>query len=442
MGFRFGCFILIPLSLIQGSALAGDFPAPSSPCAGVTDLITTAGVQIKGRMLPALEPHSERMLSGYKRPSYEIRSGGELVTRPDQLRNLQDDVYVFAIDERGRPAIMSRTPNLRANVDTDPYLGNHLALVDKLKEDAGKPVAIIAAGEIRIVNGRVASITNRSGTFRANNTRAHLDFSVDVLRDHGLRVETAGPSTVIFDYARASEAAHIEAALAGRIHIQNIQRDLAQPDKAKRSYENLLELRKALAEKFPDPETPGYIDVDKALHAFLDPVTKELPKLQIDRDAILDAQYVIGLLQEAGNGPTLTMHKLEMDARQTASGLAMLRKLTPNLPQNIAMHVPRIPPPDISDLYKQILAVDGLSTIEDGIRFLDASAILGRLRSIVPNASNQELAQLRMNIPQVLDYLERGVVGQSDFNRRWIDRQGSVQPSIEFLRELLRQMKK
>lgn len=104
----------------------------------------------------AFDPHDLRV-AGEIMPPKVSQNANEVFKR--------DGVYVYIVDDKGNLVISHRTPDLTKGVsDADQFLGTHRGLYNKLAEKTGD-VAVVSAGEIRVVGGRPISVSTRAGSF-------------------------------------------------------------------------------------------------------------------------------------------------------------------------------------------------------------------------------------------------------------------------------------
>lgn len=181
--------------------------------------------------------------------SYEVLSAGQILRRPDELKNLPDGDYVFLMDAKERTIVSPRTPESVGGANTGRYLVTHRSLAQKLKEIDGREPTIFAAGEFKITNGRVSEINNKSGTYRG--TSQHLNYAADTLKSRwGLRVEEG---TTMRDLSTArADPSHFREKDSSELLLKF--RDT--PD-----FNRLTSLYQRLAEVYP-AKIPGRMDVD------------------------------------------------------------------------------------------------------------------------------------------------------------------------------------
>jgi hypothetical protein len=139
-------------------------------------------------------------------------------------------------------------PDKTLSPDADEILVTHRSLFSKLQESFYD--AIVCAGEINIVNGRINEVNNRSNTFRGQ--KKHLDTGLMFFRTAGFEIEGR---TKLVDFS--DEANHV-----GLPHTTSLERaKIFLEVKGLKSYNRYVEAYRLLYENYPDPNSLGYVDV-------------------------------------------------------------------------------------------------------------------------------------------------------------------------------------
>lgn len=76
----------------------------------------------------------------------------------------RDGTYPLIIDRQLNVVIDHRLPDITVS-KTDPYVGNHRGLLQKLTTVLGESPEVVFAGQLRVNGGRVINIIDQSGTF-------------------------------------------------------------------------------------------------------------------------------------------------------------------------------------------------------------------------------------------------------------------------------------
>lgn len=229
---------------------------------------------------------------------YELLRTGKFATNAEELAFLADGNYLYCIDSHKRIVYSPRT--LRESVSTDAqYLVTHRSLYSFITHTQSAEPDIIAAGEFRIINGRVSQVNNKSGTFKGNQT--HLAFAVSFLKTVGLKIEA---NTDQKDAAEArGNYGHINEMMAAKFEI--LYRDTPE-------YREIMAFHKRLAALFPDPKTPGLYDLEKLLDLTLGAKNSFISKVKsasrLNREVynrLNHAPYLIKWMQTEGFGYTV-----------------------------------------------------------------------------------------------------------------------------------------
>lgn len=112
---------------------------------------------------------------------------------------------------------------------------------------------VYAAGRIIVTNGKISFIDNHSLYLKGGRDKEHLDFAVSALKEAGLKQEK---NTKLMDYEFGQNYGH-------DISLQRCSSQLKlMNDPEKNKYlTKMTSLYAELAEKYPDKEVPGYVDV-------------------------------------------------------------------------------------------------------------------------------------------------------------------------------------
>jgi hypothetical protein len=113
----------------------------------------------------------------------------------------EDGVYAYVMDSRGRVAIVNKTiplPAGEALTERSAYVGSHSGLVAYLNSLGGDLFEIVAAGELRTIDGTVNRVSNASGTYSGG--AEHLKYAQGRFAEMGLAVDG---DTQIVDYAKS-----------------------------------------------------------------------------------------------------------------------------------------------------------------------------------------------------------------------------------------------
>lgn len=186
----------------------------------------------------------------------ELPSCGTLVEPGTQaLKDLPDGTYIYSITQDGRTIFSPIVPDIHVDVSKPDakFLATHRGMIQRLKEvlktDQDPP--IVASGEFEVRSGRVSMFNNQSGTFRGDGR--HLAYADLKLRSQGLRIE--------------ARTRRIDLSKATNLKEPHRNRERTAADIIRYSRDPLTpkvqELFRHLAEKFPDPEHPGYPDLDR-----------------------------------------------------------------------------------------------------------------------------------------------------------------------------------
>jgi len=178
----------------------------------------------------------------------EAKIGGTVLAPGAALPALApNEKYVYVQTSDGRTAIM---PQYLAGAANDGFIGNHPALLARIKEDAkAKGIdsfEIVGAGEIETRNGAIFEVNNGAGSMRG--TKENLDYSLQDLESRGL---ARGPHTYVRDVsANEAEQSH-------PMRKENLQKRRDQiPDALRNRYEQIL---LKLQKRFPAKTHPWEI---------------------------------------------------------------------------------------------------------------------------------------------------------------------------------------
>ncbi|MBL6991524.1 MAG: hypothetical protein ISR65_17195 [Bacteriovoracaceae bacterium] len=124
----------------------------------------------------------------------ELLAVGQVYKLGEHVGPFQNGDYIFLIDHLERLIISPRVPVGQA-ID-GKYLASHLGLLNKLIQidaqvvDKNKATVahtfltkpmVLAAGEFRVINDTIVSLSNRSGSWRGN--QSHLSYALRRLKD-------------------------------------------------------------------------------------------------------------------------------------------------------------------------------------------------------------------------------------------------------------------
>ena len=91
----------------------------------------------------------------------------------------RDGVYVYLLDKKGNLIISHRAPNLSLDASQEAYLATHRGLYNQLLKDLKLPVdskhPIVAAGEMRVIGGKVRTVSDQAGSFHHSITEELLN---------------------------------------------------------------------------------------------------------------------------------------------------------------------------------------------------------------------------------------------------------------------------
>ena len=155
---------------VTGAMMASLNALPFIPAVASKYLARSKNITASNRSLAA----STNPLEKFKAPKkafdpHDLRVAG-VVMPPGKIQNAsdvfqRDGVYVYIVDDKGTLVLSHRTPDLNAGTGVgDQFLGTHRGLFNKLSE-TNADVAVVSAGEIRVVGGRPISVSTRAGSF-------------------------------------------------------------------------------------------------------------------------------------------------------------------------------------------------------------------------------------------------------------------------------------
>lgn len=175
----------------------------------------------------------------------------------ENLAELNDGAHVYLITTKGRVISSPRVPSLTADPDGEIF-ATHRALLEKLKErDPG--AEILAAGEFHVMNGRIAQLNNRAGTFHGGPVQLHL--AEQRLRERGLPIEEG---TQRVDHSSLNE---LSTGSSSRPHEDVLDStrtalEVARNATFQKNRDLIKELYKRLAAHQPNSKKPGYVDIE------------------------------------------------------------------------------------------------------------------------------------------------------------------------------------
>lgn len=137
------------LSRDLGDRVTGVFKVPNKKSESFEigrtgDVITTNSVGV-------LSANSQKVVNKYKA---EMSKG--------------NGDYLYVIDSKGHVAITKRLPNENISSDEKRFLATHRSLYSQLHSKSGKRPNVVAAGEIRVINGKPIRMNNQAGSFHDN----------------------------------------------------------------------------------------------------------------------------------------------------------------------------------------------------------------------------------------------------------------------------------
>lgn len=168
------------------------------------------------------------------------------------LSNLEDGIYVWGVDQKGRIAVLNRNMDPGANGEASQFLGSHSGLMRVLRSGSGNQSAnFVSTGEIVRRNGRTMVVDNASGTYPGGPD--NLDYGVRRLRAVGLEIDTR---TQIQDLSKSKtydphDAAYLQVPIEIRVNRdaklkalhEDTKRVMAKVD---RKFQDRFELMKAM----------------------------------------------------------------------------------------------------------------------------------------------------------------------------------------------------
>ncbi len=188
----------------------------------------------------------------------EYHSAGKILPLGEKLPQLAEGKTIYIIFKRDgllRLIYETEVPNLNVDPESDEILVTHRSLEQKLLETGGYQ-GILVPGEIKTVNGRNKEDNNRSNTFHSS--QDNLDLGIIYLKDIGLNIE---PKTKFGNYGdpeyvkKVNTITHGESLAVAKVLVKySAPKYLGTLDELREAYKNL-------AERFPDPESPGEADV-------------------------------------------------------------------------------------------------------------------------------------------------------------------------------------
>lgn len=189
---------------------------------------------------------------------HEFEKIGKIVVSTHEFKNLEPGVYVFLIDDNENLVMSPRAPLKQANDQT--YLATHRGLLKTLDEENAGVTNVIAAGEFHVLpNGKIRTLSNRSGSFKGDKKR--LDFAVEILKDKGLVIE---PWSRLIDASRDAQNPHLRAEEDAALRYQSTK----DPELGA-MIKSIHAIQTKLLKKIPDLKKPGMIDgaqiVERAL---------------------------------------------------------------------------------------------------------------------------------------------------------------------------------
>lgn len=195
------------------------------------------------------------VIDGSKYPE-ELREAGLWIREPEQLQNLADGVYIFAIDANGHLIISLRVPDPQL---TPKYLATHRSLVSKFRSLFEISPKIVSAGEFEVRNGFVSGFSNQSGTFHGN--RSHLEYAVKFFRAYGLKIS----DRIAMIDASVDEKSHLGSDHASARTEAQFKVALAKDPERIKVRDRLIDLFRRWSSRFPREDRPGYLDLNAAL---------------------------------------------------------------------------------------------------------------------------------------------------------------------------------
>ena len=185
------------------------------------------------------------------------------------LSGLEDGIYVWGVDGRGRIAVLNRNMDPGVRGDTSQFLGSHSGLMRVLRSGSGNSRAnFVATGEIVRRNGRTMVVDNASGTYPGG--AENLNYGVRRLRGAGLEVDER---TQIQDLSKVKtydphDAAYLQVPIEIRVSRDPKLKSLHEETKrvmakVDRKFQDRFELMKAMENvslsKGWSPYTASYI---------------------------------------------------------------------------------------------------------------------------------------------------------------------------------------
>ena len=202
---------------------------------------------------------------------------GVKVKNKKQLKKLlrRDGVYIYLIAKKGVVYVSHRVPDLSIDLSQLPpvkdkdtgifevfsdnkrigevgfnFFSTHLGLYQQFLADGGKHHQLLSMGEIRIFNRMANEFNNRTGRGKVDSKA--LKFAANVFTKLGVDLTQAK----FKDYSQGNQEASSD-------HINIRARALAMIKYSNRDLVNRLRrIYSLLANEFPDPKKPGFVDED------------------------------------------------------------------------------------------------------------------------------------------------------------------------------------
>jgi len=186
---------------------------------------------------------------------------GTMATRPDELSNLPDGVYVYLNDAKDHFIYSIIVPDLNVALSNPKaqYLATHPGLLARLKKDlalaglkkgpAHDPL-ILGAGQFTIENRRARNFTNQANSFHG--TLGNLEYSGYLAKKrYGLPIENKT------QWEEWSTGRNVDRH-KGALKLAKLQIELKNNPTVKK----LTQLNHDLYRKFPDPNEAGTFNIE------------------------------------------------------------------------------------------------------------------------------------------------------------------------------------
>lgn len=119
-----------------------------------------------------------------------IRNAAKVIdlNRPgSELANLEDGIYVWAIDNLGHLGFLERNMGVDPIGSGNKFLGSHEGLMRLFKSKFGRRTQFVATGEVVVRNGRVMVVDNASGSYPS--VGENLAYGVEKLISRDLKID-------------------------------------------------------------------------------------------------------------------------------------------------------------------------------------------------------------------------------------------------------------